>query len=109
MSEPWKGRCVLLSETDESNALSRPQKKLTEEKTVFCRQIDVGQGEFYQAAAQGYKVELQLEVRKSVMIPRITHVKYKGDLYRILRVRGAKSSENQVLVCVDKHNEASNV
>ena len=107
MSEPWKGRCILLSETDERDALSRPQKKLVEEKTVFCRQLDVGQGEFYQAAAQGYKVELQLEVRKSVMMPRITHVKYKGKPYRILRVRGAKSSENVVLVCIDKHNEAS--
>ncbi len=103
----WNGRCVLLKETEKTDDFNRPQTILTPQKTVFCKVVGVKQNEFYQAAAQGYKVELQLEVRKaSYDEANITHIRHNGVAYRVLRCYPAKCAENIVLVCVDKANEA---
>ncbi len=103
----WNGKCVLMAETEELDEMKRPQTVLKAVKNVFCKVVGVKQSEFYQAAAQGYKVELQLEVRKiSYEENKITHLKYNGIVRRILRSYPAKCAENIVLVCVDKANEA---
>lgn len=103
----WSSKCTLISETETEDAMHRPQKTLTDARAVFCNVIGVRQNEFYQAAAQGYKVELQLEIRKiNYNETFITHLRHKGCVYRILRVYPAKCAENLVLVCVDKANEA---
>lgn len=103
----WNGKCVLMAEAEDLDEMLRPQKVLKAVKSVFCKVVGVKQNEFYQAAAQGYKVELQLEVRKtSYDENKITHLKYGGIVRRILRSYPAKCAENVVLVCVDKANEA---
>lgn len=102
----WGNKCALVSETETENSLHRPQKTLKTEKTVFCKVVGVRQNEFYQASAQGYKVELQLEIRKINYASAITHIRYRGCIYRILRTAPAKCAENLMLVCVDKANEA---
>lgn len=102
----WNGKCTLISESETEDTMHRPQKTLKTEKTVFCKVVGIRQNEFYQAAAQGYKVELQLEIRKINYAAAITHIGYKGCVYRILRTAPAKCAENLMLVCVDKANEA---
>lgn len=104
----WNGRCTLLVETEKPDLdkLRRPQKVLSDLRTVFCKVAGVFQKEFYQAAQQGYKVETQLEIRRRSYTPKATHIRYNRCVYRILRTYQPKNSENIGLVCVDKVNEA---
>lgn len=103
----WGGRCTLIAEEQQTDSMRRAQLVLTDVRTVFCNDYGVRQNEFYQADAQGYRVELQLEIRRSCFdASKITHVRYKGCRYRILRAYPAKCAENVVLVCIDKLNEA---
>lgn len=102
----WNGKCELVCQLETQDAMHRPQKSLKIKNTVFCKCVGVRQNEFYQAAAQGLKVELQLEIRKINYTPDVTHIRYKGCIYRILRTAPAKCAENLMLVCVDKANEA---
>lgn len=102
----WNGRCTLLTETEALDSMRRPQKVLTDLRTVFCKVAGVNQKEFYQAAQQGYKVEKQLEIRRSSYTPNATHIRHKGCTFRILRTYQPKNAENIGLICVDKVNEA---
>lgn len=103
----WNGRCTLITEAETLDELRRPQKALKDLRTVFCKVVGVFQKEFYQAAQQGYKVEKQLEIRRSSYGPNVTHIRHGGCTYRILRTYQPKNAENIGLVCVDKVNEAA--
>ncbi len=101
----WNGRCTLITETAPLDELRRPQKVLTDLRTVFCKVAGVNQKEFYQAAQQGYKVEKQLEIRRASYSPNATHIRHNGCVYRILRTYQPKNADNIGLICVDKANE----
>lgn len=104
MSDGWNGRLFYLKEKNTLDEMHRPQKRLVESGSAFCNNVGIRQNEFYQAAAQGYRVEQQLEVRRNTYKREFTHVRYNGTEYRILRTANAKCRENIIIVCVDKVN-----
>lgn len=97
----WSGRCTLIAETEPMDERNRPQTVLKDVKTVYCKEVGIKQNEFYQAAQQGYKVEAQIEIRKASYAENITHLRYKGKVYRILRTYQPKSAENIGLVVIN--------
>lgn len=98
----WGGKCTLLTETVEKNAMNAPQVVLKPARAVWCRATSVKQNEFYQAAQQGYKAEIQIEIRKKSYSADITHLKFRNKTYRILRTYQPKLPDSIGFVCVDK-------
>lgn len=52
---------------------------------VFCRICSVGQTEFYQAQATGYKPEVKFVIADFLDYDYETMVKHDGQLYRVIR------------------------
>ena len=74
---------MLLEEITTLDSMNRP--KISYKETPFyCNEKSIGQTEFYQSSSAGLKPEIKLEA-KLVDLSKITHIKYKGKIYKILR------------------------
>lgn len=61
-------------------------------KQIFCNELSIGQNEFYQAAASGFKPELKLEIYKSEYSNEKQAI-YCEVLYSVIRTFSKKDSE----------------
>ena len=73
----------LLKEINTLDEFRRSKTTYQEEK-VFCNIKSIGQSEFYQAAANGLKPEIKVEI-KCVSIDNVTHFKLNNVIYKVLR------------------------
>lgn len=73
----------LMKETITLDNKHRP--KVSYQKSLFyCNEKSIGQSEFYQSAAVGFKPEIKLEA-KLIDLTGVTHIEYNNVLYKILR------------------------
>lgn len=79
----WKNIAFLMREIHSIDELHRPKIDYEEEK-FFCNVKSIGQSEFYQAQTAGLKPEIKLET-KLIDLTNVTHVKFNGTIYKILR------------------------
>ena len=63
---------------------NRPKVSYTE-KIFYCNEKSIGQSEFYQSEAVGFKPEIKLEAKLLDLIG-VTHIKYNNVIYKILRI-----------------------
>ena len=54
-------------------------------RDVFCKLCSIGQTEFYQAQATGYKPELKFVIADYLDYDYETMIKYNEKLYRVIR------------------------
>lgn len=63
-------------------------------RTVFCRELSIGQSEFYQAQTLFIKPEIKLEIADYLDYQREQFVDYEGFRYKVLRTyRNSNSLE----------------
>lgn len=74
----------LMKETRTLDSKNRP-KVSYQEQLFYCNEKSIGQSEFYQSAAVGFKPEIKLEA-KQIDLTSVTHVKYNNVIYKILRI-----------------------
>ena len=79
----FKNYGYLLKKITTVDSMNRP--RYSYEKTLFyCNEKSVGQTEFYQSAAVGFKPEIKLET-KLVDLTDVSHIEYNSKQYKILR------------------------
>lgn len=90
----------------EKNTLDKHHRpKITyEEELVFCNIKSIGMTEFYQAQSVGLKPEIKVEV-KLVDLNDITHFKYEGKLYKVLRINKKEDLIELILTSMVINNE----
>lgn len=79
----YKDIGYLAKEVTILDELHRPKATYQYSK-VFCNVKSIGQSEFYQAQAAGFKPEIKIEL-KLINIEGVTHFKLNNVLYKILR------------------------
>lgn len=79
----FKNVGYLMKENISLDTKKRPKITYTE-SLFFCNEKSIGQSEFYQSEAVGFKPEIKLET-KLLDLTDITHVKYNNIIYKILR------------------------
>ena len=79
----FKNIGYLMKEKTTFDSKNRPKVSYTE-SLFYCNEKSVGQSEFYQSAAVGFKPEIKLEA-KLIDLTDITHVRYNNVIYKILR------------------------
>lgn len=62
----------------------------------YCDEKSIGQSEFYQSAAVGFKPEIKLETRL-IDLTDVTHIEYNNVIYKILRTYKKEDSIELVL------------
>lgn len=90
----FKNVGYLMVEEQKLDKKHRPVNSYTE-KLFYCNEKSIGQSEFYQSASVGFKPEIKLETRL-IDLTNVTHIKYNGILYKILRT--FKKEDNIELV-----------
>jgi hypothetical protein len=80
----WKNVGYLLKEITTLDELKRP-KIAYEEIKIFCNIKSIGQSEFYQSSVAGLRPEVKVEIKLINLSEDITHFKYNGKIYKILR------------------------
>lgn len=76
---------------------SKHRPKVSYTKILFyCNEKSIGQSEFYQSAAVGFKPEIKLET-KLIDLTDVTHVEYNDVIYKILRTYKKEDSIELVL------------
>lgn len=70
-----------------------------EKRMVFCKELSVGQTEFYQAQTLFYKPEIKFEIADYMDYQREQFVDYEGIRYKILRTY--KNSNKLEITCYD--------
>ena len=74
-----------------------------------CNEKSVGQSEFYQSASVGLKPEIKLEA-KLIDLTNVTHIKYNGIIYKILRTYKKEDIVELILtstIIENKYDETS--
>ena len=79
----FKDIAYLMKETKTLDSKKRPKVTYTE-SLFYCNVKSIGQTEFYQSAAVGFKPEIKLET-KLLDLTGATHVRYNNIVYKILR------------------------
>ena len=79
----FKNIGYLMKETISLDIKNRPKVTYTE-SLFYCNEKSIGQSEFYQSEAAGFKPEIKLE-SKLLDLNGVTHVKYNNTIYKILR------------------------
>ena len=79
----FKSVGYLMKETTTFDKKNKPKKSYNE-ILFYCTEKSIGQSEFYQSAAVGFKPEIKLETRL-IDLKDITHVKYNDIIYKLLR------------------------
>jgi len=80
----YKDIAYTLKEISSLDSKYRP--KITYQENLFyCNVLSIGQSEFYQSATAGFKPEIKLQA-KLLDLTNITHIKYNGVIYKILRI-----------------------
>lgn len=79
----FKNVGYLMKENISLDTKKRPKITYTE-SLFFCNEKSIGQSEFYQSEAVGFKPEIKLET-KLLDLADVTHVKYNNIIYKILR------------------------
>lgn len=88
----WDSVVILISNqeiTDDAGDIIENQE---EENQIFCNELSVGQSEFYQAMATGFKPEIKLEVYKAEYSGE-KQVKYCETVYDVIRTFSQKGSD----------------
>ncbi len=73
----------LMKESTTFDSKNRPKVSYVE-SLFYCNEKSIGQSEFYQSAAVGFKPEIKLEA-KLIDLTDVTHVRYNNVIYKILR------------------------
>lgn len=92
----WRDIADLLTVTIVTDAEGISSETYTP-RTVFVNKKDVRQSEFYQAAAQGLRPSLMLEVMVDEYQEE-ARLRFDGEVYRIIRTF-SKNGERLELVC----------
>ena len=103
-SKMHRGPAYLISYTDTVNEIYDPIKTATKRK-VYAKKESIGQAEFYQAAAQGFRPEIKLVVRKKSYQGELA-IEYDLKTYDIIRTFEADPEEIE-LICQGVVNNAS--
>ncbi|MCI6189143.1 MAG: hypothetical protein MR691_04280 [Clostridium sp.] len=80
----YKDVGYFMREVQTLDNMHRPKVSYKEE-LFYCNELSITQNEFYQSATAGFKPEIKLET-KLVDLTDVSHVKYEGRLYKILRI-----------------------
>jgi SPP1 family predicted phage head-tail adaptor len=92
----WRDVADLLTVTTATDAEGISTETYTT-RTIFVNKKDVRQSEFYQAAAQGLKPSLMLEILVSEYSDE-ARLSFEGSVYKIIRTY-SKNGERMELVC----------
>ena len=79
----WDHEVFLIQVTKQRDDIGDMTEE-TQESYAFCNEKSIGQSEFYQAHAKGFKPEIKLEIN-TIDYNNQQKVRYKGREYRILR------------------------
>lgn len=79
----FKNVGYLMTENITLDTKNRPKVTYTE-SLFYCNEKSIGQSEFYQSEAVGFKPEIKLEA-KLLDLSNVTHIKYNNVIYKILR------------------------
>ena len=79
----FKDVAYTLKEVITLDSKYRPIVSYTE-NLIYCNVKSIGQTEFYQSAAAGFKPEIKIET-KLLNLDSISHIKYNNKIYKILR------------------------
>lgn len=80
----FKNVGYLMKEVITLDIKNRPKVSYTE-KIFYCNEKSIGQSEFYQSEAVGFKPEIKLEAKLLDLVG-VTHIKYNNVTYKILRI-----------------------
>lgn len=80
----YKDVGYFMKEVQTLDNMYRPKVSYKEE-LFYCNELSITKNEFYQSATAGFKPEIKLET-KLVDLTDMSHVKYEGRLYKILRI-----------------------
>lgn len=96
----------LCKEVKTIDELHRPKVSYNE-IMVYCNKKEVGINEYYQAQSVGFKPEIKIEVRyiDDLNEQGITHFRFNGKLYKILRAKSKEDSTEIVLSSIIINNE----
>ncbi len=90
----FKSVGYLMKKNTTFDSKNRPKVSYTE-TLFYCNEKSIGQSEFYQSAAVGFKPEIKLE-SKLIDLTDVTHIRYNNVIYKILRTY--KKEDNIELV-----------
>ena len=93
----------LLNITKDENEIGDPLIKLTKNKR-YANKLEIGQKEFYQAAATGLKPELKFEIWTHEYNNQL-FIEYKGRNYKIIKTYERKIDEKVELTCTTTTNK----
>lgn len=100
----WKDVGYILKENKKLDKLYRPKNEYEEIK-VFCNKKSIGQSEFYQAQTAGLKPEIKLEIKFVNLTEDMTHFKFDGKIYKILRTYKLQDKTELTLTSMVINNE----
>lgn len=93
----------LLQSVNEENKIGDPIKKLVK-KDRYAEKIEIGQREFYQAAATGLKPEVKFAIWKFEYNNEM-FIEYEGINYKIIKTYERKTDEKIELTCTSITNK----
>ena len=79
----WRDIGYICEEKEHFDKFGKPNKSF-KEREVFLNKKGVKRNEFYQAASQGFRPELCVEIRQADY-NKESHLKFDDTLYRIIR------------------------
>lgn len=100
----FKSTGYLMKENTTFDSKHRPKVSYTE-TLFYCNEKSIGQSEFYQSAAVGFKPEIKLEA-KLIDLTDVTHIKYNNVIYKILRTYKKEDIVELVLSSTVVENKA---
>lgn len=94
---------TLINHTEEINELGEPIR-IKSFREVFVKRLSVGQKEFYEAMAHGFKPEIKFELADYYDYEDEEYLIYNGRTYKVLRTyrKGLSTIE---LVCTSHVNQ----
>lgn len=93
----------LLEAVNTENSIGDPIRKLTK-KERYAEKLEIGQKEFYQAAATGLKPEIKFAIWKFEYNDEM-FLEYKNRNYKIIKTYERKTDEKIELTCTSITNE----
>lgn len=93
----------LLEAVNTENSIGDPIRKLTK-KERYAEKLEIGQREFYQAAATGLKPEIKFAIWKFEYENEM-FLEYQGRNYKIIKTYERKTDEKIELTCTSVTNK----
>lgn len=89
----WNESVILIKKQEELDAAGDIVESAADIETeILCKEISVGQNEFYQAMATGFKPEVKLEIH-SFEYTGEKKARYNGAIFDIIRTFTQKNGE----------------